>query len=384
MPHWIYLDNASTTKATPEVCRAIHESLATAYGNPSSPHTMGLVAEERVRDARRTLASYLGVPERGLVFTSGGTESVNLAVLGVAEAHQRQGKHIIISAVEHAAVLAACKALEDRGWHITQVGVDRYGRVSPEDVEEAIGEETVLVSIMTVNNEVGSVQPIADIATAVRARNPECLIHTDAVQALGKIDMRPVVRSVDLLSVSAHKVHGPKGCGALWIREGIRLRPMLVGGGQERGLRSGTENVPGIVGFAAAVQRLMASGEEGIERMAQLRSRLVESVTRALPDAVINGPPPNEAAPHICNISIPGMQAEIMVRALAQEGVFVSTGAACSSRRNDTRVLKAMGIAEAVRSASMRFSLSPLTTEEELDTAVSKLCKVVELLRPRR
>ena len=180
----IYLDNASTTQATPEVCSAVHEALAVTYGNPSSPHTLGLAAEETVRDARRALAAYLGVPERGVIFTSGGTESVNMAVFGVAKARQRQGKHIIISAIEHAAVLAPCKALEESGWRITQIGVDRHGRVSPEDVAEAVCEDTVLVSIMAVNNEVGSVQPISDIADAVRSRNPKCAIHTDAVQAL--------------------------------------------------------------------------------------------------------------------------------------------------------------------------------------------------------
>ena len=196
--------------------------------------------------------------------------------------------------------------------------------------------------------------------------------------------MRPIVRSVDLLSLSAHKIHGPKGCGALWIREGVRLETILFGGGHEVGLRSGTEIVPGIAGFAAAVKQLMASGEEGIKRMARLRSQLVESVTKVLPEAIINGPLSEEAAPHICYVSIPGIQAEVLVRALAQEGVYASTGAACSSRRNDTRVLKAMGVAEAIRSASVRFSLSPLTTPEEIEIAVSKLHRVVHLLHPRR
>ena len=384
MGYEIYLDNAATTQATPAVCEAVQEALSTVYGNPSSLHAMGLAAEETVRKARRTLAAYLGVPDKSLVFTSGGTESVNLAIQGVAQSYQRRGKHMIISAIEHAAVLATCEMLERQGWRITRVGVDQHGLVLPEAIAEATCTETVLVSVMTVNNEVGSVQPIAEIVRAVRTRHPQCLIHTDAVQALGKIDVNPAAWGVDLLSLSAHKIHGPKGCGALWLREGVRLQPLLLGGGQERGLRSGTENVPGIAGFGAAVEQLATGGTAALRRMAHLRQRLIECLSEALPEAVINGPPPEHTAPHICSVAIPGMQAEVMARALAQEGVFVSTGAACSSRRSGrtgTHVLEAMGVADTVRSASLRFGLSSMTTAEEIETAVSKLCRVLECLR---
>ena len=381
----VYLDNAATTPATPAVCDAVLGALSDVYGNPSSLHTMGLAAERLVRDSRRTLASYLGVPERGVVFTGGGTESINQAILGVARAYRRRGQHVVTSAVEHAAVLSTCDRLERAGWRVTRVGVDELGRVSPSEVAGAVGEDTVLVSIMSVNNEVGTIQPIGEIVSAVRAQNAQCIIHSDAVQALGKIEVTPLSLGVDLMSFSAHKIHGPKGCGALWAGERVHLEPLMFGGGQEKGLRPGTENVPGIAGFGAAVKEFAQNGQEIQDRMFDLRNKLIEGVLKAVPEAVLNGPREVNVAPHICSLSFPGHEAEVLARALAQEGLFVSTGAACSSRRSTrtgSHVLTAMGVPETIRSASLRFSLSSMTDDSDIEGAILKLTTVLAQLRP--
>jgi cysteine desulfurase len=383
MPMSIYLDNAATTPALPAVAAAVNRMLLQDYGNPSSLHNKGLTAEKQVKRTRRLLATILGGTENEIYFTSGGTEANNLAILGATR--RRRGRHVITTAIEHAAVLAPYKYLEQEGWQVTILPVDHQGHVSAQQVADALRDDTALVSVMMVNNEVGTVQPLREIAAAVKARNKQCLLHTDAIQALGKIELDPEAWGIDLLSVSAHKIHGPKGVGALWLRSGIQVEPLVYGGGQERGLRSGTENVPGIVGFGAALEHLSDQQSQLIAHVIQLREAFISLIQGHLPEAVINSPL-TAAAPHICSIALPGLRGEVLVHALAQAGVYVSSGAACSSHHPQQRshVLQAMGLEPEVIEGTLRFGLSYLNTMSEIEQAVDTLVKVVEQLKGGR
>ena len=397
------MDNAATTQALPQVAAAVQHALCLAYGNPSSLHQAGIDAEEIISTARRRLAVLLGVAQKEIVFTSGGTEADNMAILGAARASARQGKHIVTSAVEHTAVLSACATLEQEGWQVTRVGVDGSGAVIPDDVAAAITDETTLVSIMAVNNEVGTVQPLTEIVAAVRARKPKVIIHSDAVQALGKIPLQPARCGLDMVSVSAHKVHGPKGCGALWVRSGVRVLPLLCGGAQEGSLRPGTENVPGIAGFSAALVELEPN-LAAITRLATYRYQFISGILEQVSGAVLNGPaavaaavaaaiatadtvataatvPTPTAAPHICNISFPGLRGEVLLHALANKGIYASTGAACSSRKKSgSHVLRAMGLPAARIESALRFSFSALTSEADIGQAIKIIAEVVAAL----
>jgi len=377
----VYLDNAATTAALPSVADAVAHALMREYGNPSSLHQAGVAAEEIITAARRRLATALAVPEREIYFTSGGTEGDNMAIIGVAKAYARRGRHIVTSAIEHAALLSSCAALAAEGWHVTHIKVNNYGIVAQADVAAAVTDETTLVSIMAVNNEVGAVQPLPEIAAAVRRRRPDVILHTDAVQALGKIPLDLRRWGYDMATVSAHKIHGPKGCGALWVRDGIRLQPIMHGGSQERGQRPGTENVPGIAGFLAALEALDISNAsrqpQGQQQMRALRNQLITGVLAALPGSQLNGPVDDNAAPHIANISFPGIRAEVMLHALAARGVYVSAGAACSAAaRKASHVLQAIGLPPGRIASALRFSLSPLTTAAEIDQAIAAVTAV--------
>lgn len=379
----IYLDNAATTPALPAVADAVNQMLLHNYGNPSSLHNKGLAAEQQMRKTRRLLAAMLGVAEKEIYFTSGGTEANNLAIQGVARRHR--GRHLITTAIEHAAVLTPYKHLEQEGWQVTILPVDHQGYVSAQQVAEAVREDTVLVSVMAVNNEVGSVQPLREITALVKGKNKQCLVHTDAIQALGKIELDPAGWGIDLLSVSAHKIHGPKGVGALWVRTGVQVEPLIYGGGQEQGLRSGTENVPGIVGFGAALEHLSNQQEQLIAHMVQLREAFISLVNKQLSEAVINSPL-TAAAPHICSIALPGLRGEVLVHALAHAGVYVSSGAACSSyhQNRTSHVLQAMGLAPEVIEGTLRFGFSYLNTMSEVEQAVDILVKVAKQLQSGR
>lgn len=377
----IYLDNAATTRPHPQVVAAMEDMLREVFGNPSSPHRLGIEAERRVRAAREAVARGLGVSPGEVVFTSGATEANNLAVLGAARALARRGRHIVASAVEHPSVLAPCRALEAEGFRLTLVPVDEQGFVDPEAVAQALTEETVLVCIMHVNNEVGTIQPVAEVAQVVgnhRGRGFRPVLHVDAVQALGKVPVEPARWGVDLLSLSGHKIGGPKGVGALYVREGTRLVPLLHGGGQEGGLRSGTENVPGIVGLGRAVELAVAGQESAANRLAALRRRLIDRIETTVPGARLNGPREEGAAPHIVNVSVPRTKGEVLLRCLEQAGVYASTGSACSSRKGaESHVLRALGLSPERIEGSLRFSLSPDTTEEEIDSAAASLATAV-------
>lgn len=380
MSREIYLDNSATTQPFPEVLEAMTEVLTRCYGNPSSLHRKGLEAEEKVDRARKEIARSLSVKPAEILFASGGTEANNLAIQGAVRRYRNRGIHIITSSVEHSSVLDVMRYLEGEGYRVTYLPVDRSGRVRVSDVEQALTDETLLVSIMYVNNETGAVQPIPEIGRLLE-KSPKTLFHVDAVQAYCKIPLRPKEDKIDMLSVSAHKLHGPKGVGALYVREGVDLMPIVYGGGQERGKRSGTENVAGIAGFGAAVRKILPEFDGDRQRMEALRDQLIERIEKTIGWARINTPR-EHAAPHIVNVSFPGVKGEVLVHALETEGVFVSTGSACSSKEKiHSHVLKAMGLPEEELDGAIRISLSVGTTADEIEEAAGILARLAEDLR---
>lgn len=385
MSRVVYLDNSATTPVRPEVAAAVETALTHTFGNPSAAHALGVEAEKAVRRAREQVAEVLRVSPEEIIFTSGGTEANNLALKGLARALRRRGRHLITTAVEHPSVLNACRQLEEEDFEVTYLPVSREGLVDPQEVVRALRPDTVLVSVMHVNNEVGAIQPVEEIGRLLAKQPRKIYFHVDAVQSFGRLPVLPEAWNVDLLTVSAHKIHGPKGVGALYVRKGTRLVPLMGGGDQERGLRPGTENVPGIAGFGVAAELAFREASTAVERMAALRRRLWEGIRARLPQARYNGPPPEAAAPHILNVSF-GVPAEILLHSLEGAGIYVSSGAACHSRRPDpSHVLQAMGLAEEDLRSAIRFSLSSLTTEEEIDYTIAKLAELVpELSRIQR
>lgn len=387
MKQEIYLDNSATTRPAPEVVQAVVECMERIYGNPSSVHRKGLEAERAVARAREAVAGILGVEPKEVIFTSGGTESNNLALKGAAFSYSNRGKHIITTEIEHPAVRNVCRDLEEDGFEVTYLPVDGEGVLRAGDLERALRKDTILVSTMYVNNETGSVQPLEEIAKIIKGAGNGDKIpvwHVDAVQALGRLPLFPQKTGIDLVSLSAHKVHGPKGVGALYVAGGISLRPQMSGGGQEGNLRSGTENVPGIAGFGAAAAKLEKGGGRAAEHMAGLRKMLVEGILDTIPGCRLNGPPPGSrrAAPHIANISFNGVRGEVLVHWLEGEGIYVSTRSACSSRKPaEHGVLKSLGLNEREMEGALRFSFSPGNTVEEVKIVLRKLKEAVEELR---
>lgn len=377
----VYLDNSATTRTDPEVIRVMADVMEKVYGNPSSLHGIGDKAHRLIGEAREAVARTLGVQPREIVFTSGGTESNNLAIKGVAEQFRNRGRHLITTEVEHPSVYQAFRQLEERGWRVTYLPVDRLGRVSEEDVEKALTEDTVLVSVMHVNNEVGTIQPVEAIGRVLRSK-PKVIFHVDAVQAFGKLELDPVRWGVDLLSISGHKFHGPKGVGALYIREGLRLTPLLAGGGQEGGLRSGTENVPGIAGLAKAAI-LAQQRRETARQWQRWKEELIQAVTSRLEGVVVNGDTTTEGgAPHILSLSFPGLKSEVIVHALEQEKVFVSSKSACSSKKETpSRVLTAMGLDDRTAIGSIRISMGYDTVESDIRQCAQALIRVIPELQ---
>ncbi len=377
----IYLDNAATTRAYDQVADVVSEVLLRDYGNPSSLHVKGMEGEQYIRDARETLADLMKVQEKEIIFTSGGTESDNLALRGVAEAYQRTGKHLIASCIEHPAVLNTMRYLKEQGYEVTYLPVDADGRVSLDALRAALRPDTTLVSIMYVNNEVGAVQPIAEAAKIVKDYNPEIIFHTDAVQAFGKYQIYPKKLGVDLCSVSGHKIHGPKGIGALYIDTGVKIRPILFGGGQQRDIRPGTENVPGIAGLAEAARIIYTDLDEKVEKMRSLKMQLADGI-QSLPDVEVHGNLEENSAPNILSAGFAGIKSEVLLHALEDRGIFVSSGSACSSNHPGVSgVLEGMGVGKEYLESTIRFSLSEFTTEEEIDETVNALQELVPMLR---
>lgn len=377
----IYLDNSATTRCFPEVAALMNEIFLEDYGNPSSMHHRGVTAERRVAEAKKTLAGILKVRDKNLYFTSCGTESDNLAIIGGALAAQRRGKHLITTVIEHPAVLEAMRHLEAMGFEITRLGVDSDGLVSPEAVAAAVRPDTILVSVMHTNNEIGAVQPIAEIGAAIKAANPATLFHVDAVQGFGKALILPKRMHIDLLAASGHKIHGPKGMGFLYVADGVRLEPILFGGGQQDGLRSGTLNVPGIAGMALAAKMLCSDLDADREKLFAMKNRLIERLGE-IPDVCFNGRTDETAAPHILSVRVRGVRAEVLLHALEDKGIYVSAGSACASNRPHlSATLSAIGTPSSEMDNSIRISLSVMNTMEEMDAAADAVAEIVPFLR---
>ena len=376
----VYLDHNATTPVAPEVVDRMIATLRDEFGNPSSVHHFGQRAKATMDDARSAVAALIGGDASEVVFTSGGTESDNFAIRGIAEALEPTGRrHLVTTTIEHEAVLNTFKALGRRGWKITLVPVDQSAIVSPAALEAAMSDDTALVSVMHANNEIGTIQPVAELARIAKARG--ALFHTDAVQTAGKIPVNVRALGVDLASVSAHKFYGPKGIGALWIRRGLRLVPVLTGGKHERSRRAGTENVAGIAGMGVAAQLARAAMTEDAARLSVLRDRLEEGVLRAVPGTVINGSR-TPRVPNTTNISFDRVEAESLLIALDLQGFAVSTGSACSSGTLEpSHVLKAMGFPSHRTQNSIRFSLGHANTEADVDRLIAVLPGIVEKLR---
>jgi cysteine desulfurase len=374
----IYLDNSATTRVDPRVLETMLPFLRDNFGNASSIHTFGQEARAAVEEARRYVAELLGADTREVIFTSGGTESDNAALWGIFRSGYRQGNHIVTTKIEHPAILATCKALQAAGAEVTYLPVDSSGRVDPASVAGAITDRTVLVSIMHANNETGVIQPIEEIGALARERG--IVMHTDAVQSAGKIPLDARRLGVDLLSLSGHKIHAPKGVGALYARKGVKLAPFMTGGSHERKRRAGTENVPGIAGLGAAARLALSRLDEMGTRVAALRDRLENEARRRIPGVRINGAPPR--LPNISNLSFERLEGEAAVIAMDLEGIAVSTGSACSSGSLEpSHVLMAMGLRPEVVQGSLRFSLCCDNTDAEIDRALDVLVNVTERLR---
>lgn len=377
-----YLDNSATTRCLESVRDVVVKTMIEDYGNPSSRHRKGLEAERYLRDAREKIARTLKVSEKEIFFTSGGTESDNWALIGGAMANRRAGNHIITTAVEHAAVIQPLMHLEEQGFRVTYLAADRYGRVSQKDLQEAVSEDTILVSTMYVNNELGALEPVEEIGRFLKEKYPRILYHVDGIQAYGKYRIFPKKLGIDLLSVSGHKIHGPKGTGFLYVNEKAKIRPLLLGGGQQRGMRSGTDNVPGAAGLGVAAQEAYRDFEEKRAHLLKLKSYFMEEAGK-LPDVVLNSLPGEEGAPHIVSISFRGVRAEVLLHALEDKGIYTSSGSACSSNKKlpVSSVLKEIGLPKDLLDATLRFSFSTFTTEEELAYTVKALGELLPVLR---
>ncbi len=375
----IYLDNAATTALSPKVLEAMMPYLTTVYGNASSPHAFGQEARRGVEAAREKVAKALGADPNEIIFTGGGTESDNTALFGVAERYKNKGNHIITTSVEHHAVLHAAQALERRGFEVTYLPVDEFGLITAEQVAAAITDKTILVSVMFANNEVGTIMPVPEIAKLCRARG--ILFHTDAVQAAGHIPIDVHKMEIDMLSLSAHKFHGPKGVGALYVRKGLRLPSFIIGGEQEKGRRAGTENVAGIVGLAEALALATENMQENAAHMSALRDRLIGGIFAAIPEVKLNGHP-QKRLPNNVNMSIKFIEGESILLMLDMNGIAASSGSACTSGSLDpSHVLLAMGLTHEVAHGSVRMTLSGETKPEDIDHVLNTLPEITKKLR---
>ncbi len=376
-----YLDNSATTRCIEVAVDAMQKAFLVEYGNPSSLHKKGMEAEKLMKESREIFSKILKVDPAEIIFTSGGTESDNLAIIGAAMALKRRGKHLITSKIEHPAVLRTMEYLAEQGFEITYLSTDKNGQILIEELKQAMREDTILVSIMHTNNEIGAVQHISEIGKLIKEMNRNTLFHVDAVQGFGKAFIYPRREYIDMLSISGHKIHGPKGVGVLYKSSNVRLIPITYGGGQQKSLRSGTENVPGIIGIATAAKHLYDHLEEDLERMIHNRNRLVEGI-RKLDGTVINSGIDMWSAPHIVSASIRDVRSEVLLHSLEEKGIYVSSGSACASNKIATSdTLKAIGVEKWQYDSTIRFSLSCSTTEEEIDYTLKEMCDMIPLLR---
>ena len=379
----LYLDNSATTKTHPEVIKVMADVMENYFGNPSSLHKKGLEAEKLLSKSREVVARSLGVLPQEIIFTSGGTEGDNLALKGIALAYQNRGKHIITTKIEHPAIINSCAQLEELGFEVTYLDVDELGLVNPQDVEKNIKNETILISVMHVNNEVGSIQPLAQIGEIIK-NYPKIFFHVDAVQGFGKAPLELKEWNIDLATISGHKIHGPKGIGALYVKKGLNLFPLFTGGGQENNVRSGTENLPAIVGFAKACQIAREIFVDDSKKMRLYKEKCLEILKKDFPQIIINGPKDEKSSPYILNISVPKLQGEILLHALEEEEVYVSTGSACSYKKDIlSPVLSAMKIDKEIMQGSIRVSFSYGVTEKDIEEFLDALARALKRLGKR-
>ena len=371
-----YFDNSATTRVYPAVKDIMIKVMDEDYGNPSSLHMKGVVAERYIKKAAESIAKTLRVKPEELIFTSGGTESNNLAIIGTALARKRLGNHIISTQIEHASVHATLDFLKSLGFEVTLVGTNDKGIIDPKEVLDAVREDTILVSCMYVNNEIGAIEPVEEIAAGVKKINPEIYMHVDAIQAYGKIPVYPTKIGADLVSISGHKIHGPKGSGALYVKKGLLIKPIIYGGGQGNGMRSGTENVPAIAGFGVAAEESFRDFDEKIEHIRDVKNYLIEKMT-SLPDVFNN----SGDAPHIASFSFVGVRSEVMLHSLEDSNIYTSSGSACSShKRAASNVLTSIGLSKDRLESTLRFSIGEDNTREQVDYIFETISKLLPVL----
>lgn len=376
-----YLDNSATTRCYKEVAEIVAKTMTEDFGNPSAMHLKGVEAENYVKEAAKAIAKTLKVQDKEIYFTSGGTESDNWALIGTALANHRQGKHMITTPFEHSAVSAPLAWLQEQGFEITVIPVDEEGNLDLKKLEEAIREDTILVSTMFVNNEMGAVVPVEEVGRIVHEKNPRTLYHVDAIQAYGKYKIYPKKMGIDLLAVSGHKIHGPKGVGFLYINEKAKVQPFILGGGQQKGMRSGTDNVPGIAGLGTAAKMIYQNLDENVEHMRELKLYFAKELA-TLEQVEINGPKPERGVPHILNVSFLGVRSEVLLHSLEDMGIYVSAGSACSShKRAGSSSLGALRLTPERKESAIRFSFCETTTKEEIDYTLEALRKLLPMLR---
>lgn len=380
----VYFDNSATTRVFDSVRDVMIQAMTADYGNTSSRHIKGVEAEAYVKEAREEIAKSLKVKEKEILFTSGGTESNNMALIGTALANKRSGNHLITTCIEHASIYNTMGFLEEQGFRVTYLPVDCNGHVSLDALKEAICDDTILVSVMYVNNEMGAVEPVEEIAKIIKAQKPGVYFHVDAIQAYGKYVIRPKKMGIDLLSASGHKIHGPKGVGFLYVDERVKIKPIIYGGGQQKGMRSGTENVPGCAGLGAAVKEIYRNHEEKIEHSYALRERLIKGLEE-FPDVTVHGLKNRENAPHIVSAGFEGIRAEVLLHALEDRGIYVSSGSACSSNHPGVSgTLKGIGVKDSLLDSTLRFSFGVFNTEDEVDYCLEQLKELLPVLRRYR
>lgn len=376
-----YFDNSATTIVTDDVKDIVVKVMTEDYGNPSSMHMVGVNAEKYLKEAKETISKILKVEPNEIYFTSGGTESNNWAIMGAVEANKRSGKKIITTKVEHASVKSPMKHLEQLGYEVTYLPVDQDGVVQLDALKEAMTEDTILVSIMYVNNEVGAIQPIEEIGKYIKTINKNVIYHVDAIQAFGKMEIKPKKSNIDVLTVSGHKIHGPKGTGFMYLKKNVKVNPFILGGGQQNAMRSGTENVPGIAGLAKASDDCYKHLKENVSTMIALKDYLIDGLLN-IDGVTVNSKKGNEGAPHIVSASFSGVRSEVLLHALEDKGVYISAGSACSSNKPAiSETLKAMNIDKDLLGSTVRFSFSRFNTKEEIDYTLEQLKAMLPILR---
>ena len=376
-----YFDNSATTRVYPEVVKAMNDIMLIQYANPSSMHRKGMEAEMALRNARQTVAKTLKADDRNILFTSGGTESDNMALIGCATAASRSGKHIVTTRIEHPAILETCAYLEEQGFEVTYLNVDKNGLIDLNELEESVRSDTTVVSIMHTNNEIGAVESVKEASEIIKKKNPNTLFHVDAVQGYGKFVINPKKEGIDLMSVSGHKIHGPKGIGFLYIANGVKIHPIIHGGGQQKDLRSGTENVPGIIGLARASELIYERLENDRANMYAMKERLIKGLLE-IEDIKINGLTGMDSAPHIVSASVGGVRSEVLLHALEDKDIYISAGSACASNKPAiSETLKAIGVENRFLESTVRFSLCGDNSMDQIEYALEAIKGIVPMLR---